>query len=119
MKPPEPPRHLKKPGRQFWAQVVAEYGIADAAGLALLTTATECLDRIRAAQAAIARDGAVVRDRYGRPKIHPATVLERDARNGFLAALRALNLDLEPLRDRPGHPGGPASEAQKQRWRKR
>ena len=84
----------------------AEYSIADPAGLALLCTAAECLDRMRQAQAAIAKDGAVVVDRYGSPKVHPAAALEKDARTGFLAALRALNLDIEPLRDRPGRPAG-------------
>jgi hypothetical protein len=48
----------------------------------------------------------VVEDRYGQVKVNPACVLEKDARNGFLAALRALHLDIEPLRDRPGRPMG-------------
>jgi hypothetical protein len=38
--------------------------------------------------------------------IHPALQLEKDARNGLLAALKQLQLDIEPLRDRPGRPAG-------------
>lgn len=97
---------LGKAGRKFFQTVLEEFEITDGAGLALLHTAAECLDRISDAQKAIKRDGAVIRDRYGSPKVHPACQLERDARTGFLAAIRALNLDLEPLRDRPGRPGG-------------
>lgn len=100
------PRHLGKHGREFFAAVASEYSIDDSAGIALLTTASECLDRIRAAQAAITKHGEVVTDRYGQVKVNPACALEKDARNGFLAAVRALNLDLEPLRDRPGRPSG-------------
>lgn len=100
------PNHLGKDGRALWRQLQSDYGISDAAGLALLTTAAECLDRIRAAQAAIAEHGEIVIDRYGSPKINPAATLEKDSRNGLLASLRALNLDIEPLRDGPGRPPG-------------
>ena len=92
--------HLKAAGRRLWADIVTQYRIADGAGLALVTTAAEALDRIREAQAAIRKHGALVADRYGGVKQNPACFLERDARAGMLSALRALNLDLEPLRDR-------------------
>lgn len=103
---PDAPNHLAEHGRQFYRDVAAEYEISDAAGLALLTTAAECLDRMRSAQASIAIYGEVVLDRYHCPKLNPACGLEKSARDGFLAALRALNLDIEPLRDRPGRPAG-------------
>lgn len=99
-----PPKHLKPAGRKLWRELAAEYRIDDPAGLALLTTASECLDRMRAAQDAIAEHGEVVEDRYGQLKVSPACTLEKDSRNGLLAALRALNLDVEPLRDSPGRP---------------
>lgn len=98
------PRHLKIAGKTLFNEVANEYHIDDAAGLALLTTAGECLDRIRAAQKAIRAHGEVVEDRYGQVKVNPACGLEKDSRTGFLAALRALNLDIEPLRDKPGRP---------------
>lgn len=98
------PDHLRDAGRAFYGSVGAEYGIADAAGLALLARAAECVDRMHAAQAAIAEHGELVPDRYGGVKLNPACNLEKDARSGFLAAMRALNLDLEPLRDGPGRP---------------
>jgi P27 family predicted phage terminase small subunit len=97
---PKPPRHLRAAGKALWRDVTAQYRIHDAAGLALITTAAEALDRIREAQAAIREHGALVPDRYGALKQNPACFLERDARAGMLSAFRALNLDLEPLRDR-------------------
>jgi hypothetical protein len=93
---PKPPNHLKAAGRRLWTDIVTQYRIADGAGLALVTTAAEAQDRIREAQRAI----RLVPDRYGALKQNPACFLERDARAGMLSALRALNLDLEPLRDR-------------------
>ena len=97
---PKPPNHLKAAGRRLWADIVTQYHIADGAGLALVTTAAEAQDRIRETQRAIRQYGALVPDRYGALKQNPACFLERDARAGMLSALRALNLDLEPLRDR-------------------
>ena len=98
------PDHLGDAGRAFYSSVAGEYGISDAAGVALLVAAAECVDRMRAAQASIAEHGELVIDRYGAPKLNPACNLEKDSRSGFLAAMRALNLDLEPLRDGPGRP---------------
>ena len=106
MKKQKPPPHLKTAGADLWTRVQAEYGIDDAAGLALLTAAAEALDRMRAAQESIATHGEMVLDRYQQLKTNPACVLERDSRVGFLSALRQLNLDLEPLRDGPGRPPG-------------
>lgn len=100
------PEHLREGGRSFFAKVADEYSISDAAGLALLSRAAECVDRMAAAHAAIAEHGELVPDRYGGVKLNPGCALEKDARNGFLAAMRALNLDLEPLRDAPGRPSG-------------
>jgi P27 family predicted phage terminase small subunit len=97
---PEPPDHLGEAGRDLWLSIVTQYRIGDGAGLALVATAAECLDRIREAQAEIREHGVLVTDRHGALKQNPACPLERDARAGMLSALRALNLDLEPLRDR-------------------
>jgi P27 family predicted phage terminase small subunit len=106
LKTAKAPKHLGKAGQILWKELVSEYGISDAAGLTLVTTAAECLDRIRAAQTAISEHGEIVLDRYGAPKLNPALQLEKDARAALLATLKSLNLDLEPLRDGPGRPPG-------------
>ncbi|GAB4240882.1 MAG: hypothetical protein Kow0032_28800 [Methyloligellaceae bacterium] len=97
---------MARDGAAFFAGVAEAYAIDDPAGLALLSTAAEALDRMKAAQDAIAAHGEVVKDRYGQVKVNPACALEKDARNGFLASVKMLNLDLEPLRDGPGRPPG-------------
>lgn len=102
----QPPAHLGKHGKDLWRGIVSEYEIDDPAGLTLVTTACECLDRMKQAQALVKKHGPIFEDRYGGLKSNPANKIELDSRNGMLAALRALNLDLEPLRDGPGRPGG-------------
>ncbi len=105
-KPLNPPRHLKRPGRDLWRGVMRQYGIDDSAGMTLLATACACVDRMRAAQKLIDEHGETVKDRYDQIKVNPACALEKDARNGLIAAIRAMNLDIEPLRDKPGRPPG-------------
>lgn len=83
-----------------------EYELGDAAGRLLLQTALEAFTRMRACQHAIALEGSQVADRFGQLRPHPLLAAERDARAQMLAALKALNLDIEPLRDRPGRPSG-------------
>ena len=103
---PKVPQGLSTSSRALWKRLVDEYGIADEAGLVLLQTALEARDRMRECQRAIGRDGAAVKDRWGQLKPHPLLPTERDSRAAMLAALRQLNLDVEPLNDRPGRPGG-------------
>jgi hypothetical protein len=85
---------------------VDEYAITDSGGLEILRTALEAFDVMRAAQAVVKAEGSVTKDRFGQPKVHPAALVERDARGQYLAALKSLNLDLEPLRNGPGRPAG-------------
>lgn len=101
-----PPSSLSAPAKTLWRKLVKDYDIEDQAGLLLLGTALEAFDRMKQCQAAIKRDGPMVRDRFGQLKSHPLLPTERDARSQMLAALRALNLDIEPIHDRPGRPAG-------------
>ena len=105
-KKPTPPKNFSTEARKIWGQLVGDYGIHDSAGLAILKTGLEAYDRAASARKAIDDDGMTIKDRFGAPKPHPLLACERDARAQWLAALKLLNLDLEPLRDRPGRPGG-------------
>jgi P27 family predicted phage terminase small subunit len=100
------PNHLSADAKSWWRKLQAEYDISDDAGRLLLQTALEAFDRMRGCQRAIKRDGIQVKDRFEQLKPHPLLSTERDARAQMLAALKALNFDLEPLRDKPGRPGG-------------
>ena len=104
--PTDPPKHLSTEARRWWRRVMAEYEISDDGGQLLLQTALEAFDRMRNCQSAIERDGELVKDRFDQLKAHPLLSAERDARAQMMAALKHLNLDLEPLRDRPGRPSG-------------
>lgn len=108
----KPPKHLSSAANVWFRELQREYDIHDVAGVSLLTAAAESWDRCTSAREAIAKDGGpIIRDRFEQLKPHPACAIERDARAQFIAALKALNLDIEPLRDGPGRP------TQKSGWR--
>ncbi|MPY75300.1 MAG: hypothetical protein GEU87_13670 [Alphaproteobacteria bacterium] len=102
----KPPPHLGTYGKALYSGLIADFGIDDSAGLALATMAAECLDRLRDAQALIEKHGMLVSTDGGGLKTNGAVAVEHNSHNRMLAALRALNVDLEPLRDRPGRPSG-------------
>lgn len=97
---------LSREARRLRRQLINEYEIEDPGGLAVLRTALEAFDRMRLCQAAIARDGLTFSDRWGQLRPHPLIAAERDSRAAWLASLKQLNLDVEPLKDGPGRPGG-------------
>jgi P27 family predicted phage terminase small subunit len=96
---PKPPKGLSAEARRLWRRLVEDYSIEDQAGELLLQTGLEAFDRMRLAQEQIKRDGQTSTDRFGQVKAHPLLVVERDARSAMVQSLKALNLDLEPLRD--------------------
>jgi phage terminase small subunit len=104
-KRPPPPSGYTPEARKLWQAVLEGWSI-DAAAMVLLDAACTALMRIRQAQALIAADGIVSTDRFGQAKPHPAVLVERDSKATLLQSLKALNLDLEPLRDKPGRPPG-------------
>lgn len=103
-----PPRGLSAEARKLWKDILREYSITDPAGLSILRAGLESFDRASTAKRLLDVEGAVVRDRWGQSKVHPAAGVDRDSRAAWLSALKQLNLDLEPLRDGPGRPGGGA-----------
>jgi P27 family predicted phage terminase small subunit len=102
----KPPETLSPEARTWWTRILGDYQITDEAGLLLLETALTAFDRMRQAQECIAKHGPVQEDRFGQLRANPATTIERDSRAAMLAAVKALNLDMEPLNDRPGRPSG-------------
>jgi P27 family predicted phage terminase small subunit len=91
-KVPRPPAHLSATGRALWKRLHDDYALDDAAGLVLLQSACEAHDRLQEARLILKKSGAVVNDRWGQPKPHPACGIERDARNQLHGALRLLKL---------------------------
>jgi phage terminase small subunit len=101
-KPPGPdaaPAHLGPAGAELWRRLIHDFSLRDSAARALLQTACECTDRLAQIRAAIDADGASVTDRFGQRKPHGLLAAERDARSGFLQAMKGLGLTGAPEGD--------------------
>jgi P27 family predicted phage terminase small subunit len=97
------PKGLNSEARTLWKSIMSEFEITDSGGTAILRSACETLTALRKAESEVETAGMVFLDRYGKPRAHPLMPVVRDLRAQYLAALKMLNLDLEPLRDRaPG-----------------
>ena len=84
--------------RKFLQGLYSEYEISDSAGVKLLEVIGGSLDRMAKAEDLLKKKGLTVPDRCGGSKLHTANVILKDARARFLQALKAFNLDLEPLK---------------------
>ena len=73
-----------------------EYDIADSGGLMVLSAACQAFQRAEEARAVLDSEGCTFNDRFGQPRPHPMTVVERDSRAAMLGALKQLALDVEP-----------------------
>jgi phage terminase small subunit len=82
---------LSPEAKRWWGEVIDAYDLK-AHELLLLQSAAECWDRQQEARATLAKEGSFYRDRYGCPKPHPCTVVERDSRIGFARLVRELGL---------------------------
>lgn len=101
----QPPKNLSIEARNWWKKIINEYEISDEAGFLILQTSLEAFDRMRDAQRILKKEGVQVADRFGQLKAHPLLTTERDSRAQFMQGLKALNLDIEPLKN-VGRPGG-------------
>jgi P27 family predicted phage terminase small subunit len=102
---PAPPKAFTVEASRLWRAVTEEWEL-DPAALVLLDAACRSLMRARQAQALLAKEGLVLRDRHGQARPHPAAAVERDAHGMMLRFLKGLGLDLEPLHVQLGRPGG-------------
>ena len=103
---PKPPKTLGAAGRALWRSIQSEYSVVDAGGIAHLLTACRSENDISVWREAVAKDGPIVVDRFGQQKSHPLIKEIAQAEAVRRAALLALNLNIEPLQDRPGRPAG-------------
>ena len=92
---PAIPKHLSKEAGALWDSVNHDYAL-ESWQLKLLESACECHDRMRQAQADIARLGIVIEQPDGRIRGNPACQVERDARSNLYQHLRGLGLDIMP-----------------------
>lgn len=90
------PVHLGEHGRRLWRDLIADHGIDDAGGRAMLLRACEALDRLRQVQVQIATDGLTTKGYRGQVRPHPLLSVEAEQSRILLACFRALNLDFSP-----------------------
>lgn len=69
--------------------------------LLLLQGAAELWDRLQDARETVEKEGAIIADRFGCPREHPAAKLERDSKIVFCRMVRELALDIEPPAELP------------------
>jgi P27 family predicted phage terminase small subunit len=91
---PKAPAHLSAAAKKWWVALTDIYEFESPDSVMTLECVMECLDRATTARQMVEKEGAVVKDRFGQLKAHPATVIERDAKMAMLRALRALGLDI-------------------------
>jgi len=87
-------------------RLVREYNITDPGGEALIRTFASAFSLEISCMEQIDKEGLTILDRFEQLKPHPLLSTLRDARGQKMAALKAMNLDLEPLHDGPGRPTG-------------
>jgi len=90
-----PPQHLGEPGRALWKSIQRDHEITDGAGLALLTRACECQDRLAQVREQLAADGLLVAGYKKQPRPHPLLAVEAETTRLQLAAIRALGLEVD------------------------
>ena len=99
------PSHLSSESQDLWRSITHEFVDADTHFFMVLQTALEARDRMQEARRVVDAEGAYYTSSTGMKKAHPALTIEREARSGFLAALRLLGLNLAEPAD-VGRPPG-------------
>lgn len=90
----EPPAGLSEESKQLWERICEESAI-DSAAATILRTLCEANDRRNEARVAIARDGAVVKDRFDQYKRNPWADIEVSSTQIMHRAFRLLGFDQE------------------------
>ncbi|MGZ5863275.1 MAG: P27 family phage terminase small subunit [Methyloceanibacter sp.] len=91
---PPPPEHLGAPERELWRSVFRDFELASGAAIAVLAVGLEAHQRARECRERVAVEGMTTVGRDGQPRVHPLLAVERDARQAFLSAFRAMGLEL-------------------------
>ena len=90
---PKPPQNLGTDGRRLWRTVAREY-VLSPSELALLEQAAHAYETVSAAWRTLADEGAVIQDRYGSPKQHPAVATANQMAQLVARLLKQLGVEL-------------------------
>lgn len=99
------PSSLTVEAKKIWLSICKENMGADTYFYTVLRVALEAFGRLQEARALVDLEGATLKNPAGYVREHPALKIEKEARAGFLAAIRMLNLDQEQLGDIGRPPG--------------
>jgi hypothetical protein len=102
---PPPPASLGEAGTDLWRRIMADYDIADCGGKELLLQACGACDRLAELKRCIDEEGTTIRTRGG-IRAHPALRDELACRAFIVRTLRALGLDVEPIKGEGRRGGG-------------
>jgi hypothetical protein len=95
---PPPPKSLAPAEVDYWNSILSQYALEGDAALSIFEMACNARAHERMCNDVIAKEGVIVIDPRGNKRAHPLVREAAVARNSFLAAMRALNLDLGPTR---------------------
>jgi phage terminase small subunit len=90
---PKPPPYLGSDGRRLWRTVNREF-VLSPSELAICEQAAAGFDVASAAWRTLATDGAVIEDRYGSPKQHPAVATANQMAQLVARLLKQLGVEL-------------------------
>lgn len=90
-KPPPPPKGAGPSGKKLWKAVHDDWTL-EAGEVILLTEACRTVDALDELQKSVDTEGAIVPDRFGSPRAHPALVEARQLRVTLARLLAALRL---------------------------
>src|SRR5215469_16837859 len=100
-----PRPHLSAKANELWNKLYCEYDLSNTAARVLLEGALTSYDRAAEARGIIKKEGGTYETVSGKStRIQPAA--SSDAWETMARRLRHLNLDLQPLADRPGRQAG-------------
>ena len=94
----EKPDYLTDESKNIWDALHKSFTLKEHHDI-VLKTALEAYDRLQQARQIIDKDGAVIEAHNGYYQKNPMLQIEKEARSGFLAAWKALNIDIEPPKD--------------------
>ena len=87
------PKGLSPEAKRLWGATVDTWTL-DGPGFTLLEDACKSLDRRRAAEKLVRKEGMTQTDRFGQIKAHPCMGIIRDEISSFVRLLKQLGLDV-------------------------
>ncbi len=94
------PEGLGPTGAEFWRRFTADKEVVEPQDIKDLERYCRLLDTERELETRLAADGMIFKDRWGRPKPHPACNLLNDVRVLILRAAREMGMNIVPEESR-------------------